>query len=164
MASKKSILAGIGRVNVESLFQPGSVSMATAQGGEIQNCEIPRSLEAASYTAGLTAPSATCWLNIIIAADLHSNLICLPWGPCCTLITGYSPHPTSAGLYLPLLCPRQYLGANHRGLGRMEESEGYLVWALIALLGQKFVAYTELGLGLRAGNCFPEKYEEKRKM
>lgn len=46
----------------------------------------------------------------------------------------------------------------------MEESEGYLVWALIALLEQKFVAYTELGLGLRAGKCFPEKYEEKRKM
>lgn len=46
----------------------------------------------------------------------------------------------------------------------MEESEGYLVWALIALLEQNFVAYTELGLGLRAGNCFPEKYEEKRKM
>lgn len=77
-------------------------------------------------------------------------------------MTGYSPHLTSAGLYLSLLCPRQYLGANYRGLERMEKGEGYLVWALIALLEKKFVAYTELGV--RAGNCFPEKYEEKRKM
>lgn len=43
--------------------------------------EIPKSLQAASYRAGLTAPSATCWLNITSAADLHSDLTGSPWGP-----------------------------------------------------------------------------------
>lgn len=62
--------------------------------------EIPRSLQAASYGAGLTAPSATCWLNITSAADLNSDLT----GSLARLrdqdqgllhyqVTGCSPHP-----------------------------------------------------------------------
>lgn len=89
--------------------------MATAQGGEIRNCEIPRSRLGCQPGAGLTAPSAPCWLNVTSAADLHSNLMGLAWGQ------GPGPGPRycpprdyvqalshmSAGLHLSLLHLRQ---------------------------------------------------------